>query len=360
MQSFFSRISRPWRVVVHFVLAGFVLYGLGAWSWPDQLRGMRSANKHEEFFRYVAQQLDEPSLCTKIPWSVRSPSGFFLSPSYERSDCYDFIAGRTRNPWLCLKVRRLGLLSLLSEQTSVWSCLKHAIHGWNAGIGISPADLIGFFTEMGYDPDTLHLEGITPPVVSIKDIYRQLPNQPDILARIEKTSGPLENQSNASRNDSENAAYLADMAALVSKNYAWCLRIPEDLPLAGGKATFRDWCLFTLASNTKDLQLCARIPMPDDGTDPRMSLQAQCKRQVNSPYPSNTRYAPEVPTDDARSRALITTLNYEIPQANDLAPERIYAAYDQFLDELKRESDPAHVAARQRFIERVQRLGDNN
>jgi hypothetical protein len=90
-----------------------------------------------------------------------------------------------------------------------------------------------------------------------------------------------------------------------------------------------------------------------------MSLQAQCGFQVNSPYPSNTRYAPEVPDDDDRTRILITRLNYEIPLAQDLPFERIYAAYDRFFDELKTGNDPRRTAARRRFIDRVQRLPDN-
>jgi hypothetical protein len=51
---------------------------------------------------------------------------------------------------------------------------------------------------MGYDPDSLHLEGITPPVVSLKDIYRQLPAQPDIATRIEKASGASDKPSSSS------------------------------------------------------------------------------------------------------------------------------------------------------------------
>lgn len=314
-------------------------------------------NKSEEFYRYVAQELAEPSLCTKIPWSVMSPGGFFISPSYERSECYAFIAGRTNNPWLCWKVKRLGAFHLFSEQTSMWTCLDHAIHGWQGGIAISQTDLIDFFTQMGYDPDTLHLEGITPPVVSVKDIYLQLPHQPDIVTRIEKTIGPSDKPSNFTR-DMEDTSYLADIAALVTKDPRWCLRIPEGLPLASERPTFRDWCLLTLASNTRDAKLCTSIPTRADGIDPRMSLQALCDFQASSSHPGSTGYGPEVPADDDRTRRLITLLNYAIPHAKDLPREQIYAAYDRFLDELQRVSDTQHVTARLRFIGRVQRIPD--
>jgi hypothetical protein len=338
-----SWIRKRWRIAAVVLLAGVIAFLSGITSWPDQIRGMRPASKSEEFYRYVAQELAEPALCEKIPWSVMSPGGFFISLAYERSECYEFTAGRTKNPWLCRKVKRLGALSLFSEQTSMWTCLSHAIHGWNTGIGISQPDLVGFFNEMGYDPDTLHLEGITPEVVSVKDIYRQLPDQPDILTRIQRVSGAFDGTSNLTTSDVEDSAYLADLAALVSKDPRWCFRIPEDLALANQKATFHDWCLFTLATNTKDAKLCSRIPIRADGTDVRMSLQAQCGFQVNSPYPSNTRYAPEVPDDDDRTRILITRLNYEIPRAKDLPLERTYAAYHRFFDELKTgNGSPAH------------------
>jgi hypothetical protein len=78
---------------------------------------------------------------------------------------------------------------------------------------------------------------------------------------------------------------------------------------------------------------------------------------VNSPIPSNTVYAPEVPEDDAQARRLIIKLNYEIPRAKDLPSEEIYQAYSRFLDELEKHlADPPHVAARQRFLDRVYRL----
>ena len=137
-------ISKGWRIAAAVLLVIVVASLSGIRSWSDQSKGMRPANKTEEFYRYVAQELAEPSLCEKIPWSVMSPGGFFTSPSYERSECYDFIAGRTKNPRLCWKVKRLGAFHLLSEQTSMWSCLDHAIHGWDGGIGVSQTNLIAF------------------------------------------------------------------------------------------------------------------------------------------------------------------------------------------------------------------------
>jgi hypothetical protein len=112
----------------------------------------------------------------------------------------------------------------------------------------------------------------------------------------------------------------------------------------------------TLATNTKDANLCRKIRIPPGTRDARLSLQATCLFQVNSPYPSNTTYAPEVPVNDDQTRRLIIRLNYDIPRARDLPPEEIYQAYSRFLDELERPADPVHAAARQRFLDRVYRL----
>ena len=316
---------------------------------------MRRGNVQDEFYRYVAQEINEPALCEEIPWSVESPGGFFIAPSYERSNCYAFIAGRTRNPWLCWKVKRLGAFRLLSQQTSMWSCLGEARRGMHAGIGINPEHLVGFFTRLGYDPDTLHLEGITPPAVSVTNVYRQLPSRPDIVMRIEQAIGARGRSGSSTGDEATNAAYLADMAALVTKNAGWCARIPENLPLVTQRAGFHDWCLFTLATNIKNPELCRLIPVRANERDPRMSLKAECDRLTHSPHPLG-HYGPELPNSDDRTRALITMLHYEMPRAKDLPPGTAYAAYESFLRELNRGTDARHTAARQRFIARVRAL----
>src|ERR1700722_18257660 len=227
-----NRIGPRWRIAAAVLFLVVMVSLSGIRSWPDQIRGMRPANKYENFYRYIAQELDEPQLCERISCTALLPGGVFLAPSYVRSECYEFIAGRTKNPKLCWDVKRYGSVSLLSQQASMWSCLDHAIHGWNGGVGMNPDELTAFFAEMGYDLDSLHLEGITPPIVSVKDIYTQIPARPDILTRIEKVSGASGKFSGFSASDIEDAAYLDDIAALVSKDPHWCFQIPEDLQVA--------------------------------------------------------------------------------------------------------------------------------
>jgi hypothetical protein len=343
--------AADWRLAASVLVVGAFLFFSGVQSWPDFLQGMRPVNQQDELYRYVAQELDEPSLCDEIPWSAESPGGFFIAPSYERSNCYAFIAGRTKNPRLCWQVKRLGAFRLLSQQTSMWSCIADAQRGLHAGIGVNPEELVTFFTRLGYDPDTLHLEGITPPLVDVKDYYRQLPGRPDIVARVEKAIG----MSGSLAHDDTNAAYLADLAALVTETPGWCVRIPEDLPLAATRARFRDWCVFTLASNTRTPALCRLIPASADSINPTLLLKTQCDYQTRAPN-SMGRYGPEVPDTDDRTRALIAMLHYEIPRAKDLPRGALYGVFERFLHELNRGNDARHAAARQRFIARVRAL----
>jgi hypothetical protein len=347
-----------WRIafLILFIIAIVPLSGIR--SWPDQSRGMRPGNKNEEFFRYLAQELAEPRLCEKISWTALLPGGFFTRESYVRSACYDFIAGRTKNPWLCWRVKRYGAFSLIDDQESMWSCLSHAFHGWNGGIAISDGALTHFFTEMGYDPDTLHLEGITPPVVSVRDIYSNLRFQPDILAQIEKATAAFDQAPNQTSADIEDAAYLDQFASYISKDSRWCFRIPQDLQLAGQQQKYRDWCLYSLATDTKNIEICRLIPLPLDGTGVRTSLQTQCAFQVNSPNWRSPGYVQDVPADDNQARRLLLKLNYQIPRAKDLPADQIEGAYGRFLDALEgpHPADPARAAARKRFIDRVMQL----
>ena len=343
--------AADWRRAGAVLLAAAFLLFSGVQSWPDYEQGMRPVSQQDELFRYVAQELNEPSLCEEIPWAAESPGGFFSAPSYERSNCYAFIAGRTKNPMLCWKVKRLGAFRPLSQQVSMWSCLAGARRGLNAGIGVNPEDLVAFFTRLGYDADTLYQEGITPPLVDVKDFYRQLTSRPDIVARVEKAIGT----SGSLAHGDANAAYLADLAALVTETPGWCARIPEDLPLAAPRARFRDWCVFTLASNTRNPELCRLIPVSADSINPMLLLKTQCNFQTRAPNPMG-RYGPEAPDTDDRARALITMLHYEIPRAKDLPRGAVYGAFERFLHELNRGNDARHAAARTRFIARVRAL----
>lgn len=254
------------------------------------------------------------------------------------------VAGRDRNPWPCLKVRRLGAESLFDGQLSMVSCLSKAAKGTQSGTALSGESLVGFFRMMGYEPEELHAEGVTRPIVDVRDIYRRLSEQPDVAARVGASLKALDRARASTPRDTADAAYLTDLAALASRDAGWCQRIPDDLSLAAQKQHFRDWCLFTLATNLQDGELCGRIPirpypiaraaeLPPEHVRQitlQMSLRAQCERQVHSAYPHTTRYEPEVPSDDEQIRRLIVLLGYPIPRASELSVQRLGEAYALF------------------------------
>ena len=57
MPSRASRIGKQWRAAALVLLVGVIAFLSGIRSWPDLITGMQPANKYEEFYRYVAQEL---------------------------------------------------------------------------------------------------------------------------------------------------------------------------------------------------------------------------------------------------------------------------------------------------------------
>lgn len=336
-----------------------IVWASGAGSWPDLLRGMRSPTEAESFYRYVAQDLEEASICDKISWLAESPGGFLIASSYERSECYASIAGSARNPWLCWRVRRLGAIRPWEDQLTSSSCLRRAQVGSRVATGVSDETLLSYFAAMGYDVDTLHLEGVTPPVVSVQDTYRAAALMPDIVRRV------VAARSVASHTDVEDDAYLIDMLVMASKDADMCMQIPEELVLGAQMQRFRDWCVFKLATDARDAGLCRRIPVrPDEverykdlapRTAAQMTLRWQCEWQATRPS-GGGKYFAEVPGDEVRIRRLLAQLDVEIPTGRDLPPQRVAEAYRLFLGALTDTRDPKHLEARQRFVRRVQQL----
>jgi hypothetical protein len=78
-------------------------FPFGNQELTDQSKGTRPGNRDEHFDRFIAQEVDETELSEKISWNALLPGGGFLAPSQQRSECYEFIAGRTKNPKLCWK-----------------------------------------------------------------------------------------------------------------------------------------------------------------------------------------------------------------------------------------------------------------
>jgi hypothetical protein len=143
------------RILVLCVLVAIAIFALGFPSGRE-LFPMRTPNAHETFYQYVALELDAPALCAKLSPSTVLPGGFFIAASYARSDCYANLARRYDQPSLCWSARRLGSLSLLSDQTSRLSCFwdvwRRAPEPNLSTYMPGREDLVAIFAEMGYQP----------------------------------------------------------------------------------------------------------------------------------------------------------------------------------------------------------------
>lgn len=379
-----SRLLQRRGLLLVVVLALLVLAELlGIQSLRDEMAGMRPPDRFDLFYRFMAQELNAPLLCRKISWSVRDGTGMDDAASYERSECYATIAGNMGNPWLCWSVKRLGAVDLLRHQTSMWSCMARALRHEHSGIAMPQGELVEIFSQMGYDPDRLQTEGVTPAMVQVKALYRGLtervslrtrsadaggdeevrvPGSMDqglLLRRIEGLIGPPGVPLRMKDGKAADGAYLADMAAMMTKDWRWCSKIAAGPPLTPSRGEFRDWCLLKVATETRDAAVCGRMSEAAGG-GPGASLAADCRRQAGSPHVTGTHYGPEVPADDAQTRALLGMLKVEIPRAKDLPEERIYDAYMQFVQALSQDrQDATHAAARRRLIGRVEELPGN-
>jgi hypothetical protein len=327
---------------------------------------MRPPNSHETFYQYVAFELDDPALCEKLSPSSLIPGGIFIAQSYARSDCYDKIALRYDRPSLCLKARRLGLPAILSEQISPLRCLVNVMRR-APDVGIStymPAreDLVSIFAEMGYRPEALYREGITPPLLNIPDAYRRLADHADLLPRIAAlTSAPSSSLTPAEQ------MHLFELAAHVSNDVSWCIRIPADLldPATERKPRVpglfqRDRCILEVASDTRKPDSCKLIPVRADDWPGMMSRRSTCEWQASRP-PDKYHYGAPTPQTDDETRHIIKALGYPLPDVRDVSANEIQSGYYYFIWQMAAtnktaNNNPATGAARAKFLSRVAAL----
>ena len=230
---------------------------------PSYSAQPRPANDHEQFYHYVAYEFNEPDLCEKI-----SPRAFLTNENERyRAECYYDVATHYGRKDLCAKV------TPIYRNDSIWTgpvdlsprgCEKRIAKGKdNVAYALSDQQKIALFSEMGYKPETLYLEGVTPQIgrIDLAGAYSMLGKKDDIMERIKKVVG----ESGAAV-PVEQTEFLYDLAAHVSNDVSWCMRIREDIPSPASKYTsagqdhFRDTCIYQIASNTQDKALCDMIP----------------------------------------------------------------------------------------------------
>jgi hypothetical protein len=341
--------------VVLFLLAGAPYVG-----WH------RLPNEADQVFSYFAENLAEPELCEKIPWAALQRYSVVFGgggASFARSDCYENVATKIKDPTLCWNVRPLIDLNPLSPGYSALSCWQHVAQGNRSSVTLSPERLIATFSAMGYDADELPQEGVIGPAIRAADVYRSLARDPGIVARVEQAlNRPDSLLSLADR------GYLAQLAAVSASDPRWCERIPAGLPVATEPIPFRDWCYMTVAFNTMDARVCERMtPAASEekvikakaaGVRPdiaeQLSARANCARIGHWVGP-RPHYGPELPQDPAQIERVIVATGMAMPRARDLPPREIAAYYERFLDALRadRPRDARREAARAKLIGRI-------
>lgn len=358
------RVAGKYRILaLAAALVGAVLFIL---TWVPYFGAHRAATESETVFAYFAESLGEAKLCQKISWAAFQRYSVLFGgggASYARSDCYEAVAVRNRDRAVCWKVRPWVDIDPLSAGYSALSCRRRVLQGGGGQISLAPEKLTRAFDVLGYDVDTLHLEGVIEPAIRPADVYRGLERKPGMVERVAQTLARPDAALSA-----EDQNFLADLAAVTAGDPGWCERIPRAATVASEAIPFRDWCYLTLAFDAQDARICERMtPAAAEakvmqakahGVRPdiaeQFSARAQCGRirQWVGPRPH---YGPEVPSDPEQIQRLIAALGLDMPRARDWPAYEIAAYYERFLDALQagRPGDLRHQAVRAKLISRI-------
>jgi hypothetical protein len=227
--------------------------------------------------------------------------------------------------------------------------------------------MISTFERLGYDIDTLYQEGVIEPAIKIEDVYRSLEKNPTAIQRAQQWLTAATLSPGVAGDD---ASYLADLAAIGAANPKWCEYIPAGQVLNQEQASsFRDWCYYTVAKNTADVRICARITpaaaepkvIGDESHGMRpeiaeqLSLRSQCSSIARDiALGTHLRYGPELPADSRQTQRLIAAVGVTMPLAGDWPASERAAYYQRFVFSLDpRYHDAVHDAARARLLRKL-------
>jgi len=339
---------------------------------------LRRPTQRDTLWAYLAFELNEPSLCDKIPPHAYVSSGLFggsLIPQIGlyRSECYLKVAERYGLQNLCDKVISIRTAYAASEY-STKNCHKKIADnkGPNSSFGQSSPDdneLISFFDALGYSPETLHLEGLAPPLSTVIDDYQilivsqayyKLAKEKDILERITRVTA-------SSAFPIEQKEFLYSMAAVVARDGNWCQKIRGDIHATGQYPVdrfFRDECVTDFAYAANNPTLCSEIPnRPQYRTSfSENIIRDECRRMIEIHWNSRGDY--RVPLDKNMRMAMITALGYPAPNIKEFPDHNIAEYYLGFIAKLtNKNAEPskngeasAWQGAHEKFLKRAYAL----
>ena len=161
--------------------------------------------------------------------------------------------------------------------------------------------------------------------------------------------------------------HLFELAAHVSNDTSWCLRIPADqidsnaAPKSKGPSLFqRDRCILEVASNIRKPETCKLIPLRADDWPGAMSRRSVCEQQALRP-PDKYHYDAPVPQTDDEMQQIIMALGYPLPDIRGVSANEIQTACYNFVWRMSpanraANNNPAAGVARAKFLARVAAL----
>lgn len=339
----------------------------------------RLATQRENVLYFFAQQTGEPVLCDQISWRVYMHYSLMFAGgggSYMRSDCYERTAEARQQPSICWNVRPLVDFEWPSPGYSALACRRRTLRHEHSGTALTAAVLVRTFERMGYDIDHMPSDAIFPPAIRPRDAYWSLVKNPTTVSRAERLLTDPGAGATATAYEWVDRPFLANFAAIATSDPKWCDYIPREVHLRPDYPAFRDTCLYELAINTSNPEICARMtPLAQDpkaiqakqqGVRPdiaeQLSLHADCDRltrpKVGIPPPLH--YSAELPTDLEQTMRLILLLNGSIPSAQGWSVTDKAQYFQNFLFGLwPRERDAIHNAVRAELVRRLLALPDD-
>lgn len=327
--------SRRSSMIIGVAIAGAMLVLVGC--APGTFMVGRPADQFETVLYYFAQNVGEPGLCDHISWAAYTRYSLLFGgggASYTRSDCYERVAESRRDPALCWRVRPLVDLDPLSSGYSAWSCRRRTRAHYHAAIALPDALLVRTFERMGYDIDTMGVDGVMPPAIPLRDVYAGLPREPAVIARAKRQLAGADDSLTV-----DDRHYLSQLSAIATNDPHWCASIPLATSINDPAAPSRDACYLDLAYNTGDVGICDR--MTPAALEPKvreeeakgvradiaeqLGLHGDCLRVAKRIGPA-LRYGPAVPADATQALRLLAALRVPMPRARDW-PEYARAAY---------------------------------
>jgi hypothetical protein len=345
---------------------------------PGRFMVSRRATPREDTLYYFAQQIGDPALCEQISWRVYASYSVMFAgggASYLRSDCFERSAAARQQPSICLRVRPLLDFDWFSPGYSALACRRRTLSRETSGTALSDEVFVGAFEAMGYDIDHMPSDAIFPPAIALRDVYSGLEKNPAAVALAERSLTQRSSEAAAdppTRDASDDRYFLADLAAIATSDPKWCDYIPAGFALGAERPAFRDWCLYTLAKNTEDSKICARMaPAAEDrkvidnvrhGVRPEVAeqftLRAQCERiDRDRALSMHLHYSAEVPADREQVLRLLASLGVTMPSAHRWTLNERAIYFRNFLFALApRYHDAIHDAVRGELVRRLRAL----